>query len=59
MADIFPVLMFDKLTLEIPTFSANSFNDIPLSAITLFSLRIIAIKSPYKVSSDSFWRYWP
>lgn len=54
MADIFPVLIFDKLTLEMPTFSANSFNDIPLSAITLFNLRIIAIKSPYKVSSDSF-----
>ncbi len=43
IAQIFPVLILDRLTLEIPTFSANSFRDIFLSAITLSNLNIIIL----------------
>ena len=43
MADILPVLMLDRFTFEMPTFSARRFRDIFLSAITLSSLRIIAM----------------
>ena len=43
MADILPVLMLDRFTLEIPTFSASWFNDIFRSAMTLSSLSMIVI----------------
>ena len=49
-----PVFNFDRFTFATPTFSLNSFSEIFLSAITLSSLKIIAISSPpYSVSSDS------
>ena len=44
MALTFPVLIFDKLTLAIPTFSDSALSDIFLSAITLSNLNIIGIK---------------
>ena len=54
IAEIFPVLSFDRLTLVIPTFSESSLSDIFLSAMTLSSLNIIfpiTIKSHHLVSA--------
>ena len=50
----FPVLILERFTLEIPTFYANSFSDIFLSAITRSNLNIIAIIITYNNSSISF-----
>ena len=44
----------DKLTVDMPTLSDNSFNDIFLSAITLSNLNIIDILPSYSISSNSF-----
>ena len=41
IALIFPVFIFERFTLAIPTFSESSFSDILRSAITLSSLKII------------------
>ena len=46
IALILPVLIFDKLTLAIPTFPDNSFREIFLSAIMRSRRRIIGIVIP-------------
>ena len=42
IAFTWPFFSFDKLTFETPVFSASSFKDIFLSAITLSNLKIIS-----------------
>ncbi len=52
IADIFPVLMLDRLTLDMPTFSASWFSWILRSAITLSRRSIIVILSQRMVGLD-------
>ena len=54
IALIFPVLILERLTLEIWTLFDNSLSDIFLSAITRSNLNIIAIIITYSISSISF-----